>query len=117
MTATITKTFTILDSEFDIDQLNDIATHGMSQGVSGFIYSSELHDIYEAYEHVILDALDEFADELGASSAMELIVQSIQRGDTDHYYTMQDVKEAAVWMYVEMVAHNLLIENEHPDWV
>lgn len=116
MTATLTKTFTILDHEFDIDQLNEIATHGMSQGVNGFIYSSELHDIFERHEHVILDALDSYADDIGASSAMSMITESIQRGDDEHHYTMQDIKETAVWMYVEMVAHNILVENEHPDW-
>ena len=40
---TITATFEILGSEFDLDQLNDIATHGMAQGVAGFIYLSLIH--------------------------------------------------------------------------
>ena len=41
MTATSTRMYTILDTEFDIDELKDIVTHGMSGGVSGFIYFSE----------------------------------------------------------------------------
>ena len=35
----------------------------------------------------------------------------------DDYYCMQDIKEKAVWMYVELNAVDLLIRNEHPDWV
>ena len=39
MTATLSNTmFTILDREFDIDELRDVVNHGMSAGVSGFIY-------------------------------------------------------------------------------
>ena len=30
--------FTILDHEFEVDELWDIANYGMRQGVSGFIY-------------------------------------------------------------------------------
>ena len=40
MTATATM-HTILGVEFDTDELRDIVTHGMSGGVSGFIYYHE----------------------------------------------------------------------------
>ena len=54
MQVTTTK-FDVLGHEFTLDELTDIANHGMSAGVSGFIYSSELHDVYEKYENNIMD--------------------------------------------------------------
>ena len=54
MQVTTTK-FDVLGHEFTLDELNDIAYHGMAAGVSGFIYSSELHDVYEKYENNIMD--------------------------------------------------------------
>ena len=47
MTATIDKMYTIFeaqdpterDASFDVDELKDIVMHGMSAGVSGFIYT------------------------------------------------------------------------------
>ena len=41
MTTTSTQMFTILDREFDIDELKDIVLYGMSAGVSGFIYTRD----------------------------------------------------------------------------
>ena len=115
MTVTTVKTFTILDQEFDMDALNDIANHGCEAGVSGFIYSSELHDVFDKYEDKIFDYLDEYADELGNKSGMQMVIDYVTRDDD--YYTMQTIKEKAVWMYVELNAVDLLIRNEHPDWV
>jgi len=115
MTVTTVKTFTILDQEFDMDALNDIATHGCEAGVSGFIYSSELHDVFDKYEDDIFEYLDGYADELGEKSGMQMVIDYIT--SDDDYYTMQTIKEKAVWMYVELFARDLLIRNEHPDWV
>jgi hypothetical protein len=41
------RTYDILGREFDLDELKDVATYGASQGVSGFIYTSELRDIFD----------------------------------------------------------------------
>ena len=113
MTATATKTFEILGHEFDLDQLADITNHGMSGGVSGFIYSSELAHIFDNHEDDIFDLLDTYADDLGFKSGMNMIINSLT--EDDEFYTMQDIKEAAVWMYVELTAYDLLCSN--PDFV
>ena len=42
MTQTVSRSYTILDHEFEVDELKDIVTHGMSAGVSGFIYTKGL---------------------------------------------------------------------------
>ena len=111
---TLTKTFNILGQEFEMDELNDIANHGMSAGVSGFIYSSELADVFDKYEDDIFDCLDTYADDIGEKSGMQLVIDYITRDD--EHYTMQDIKEKSVWMCVELKAVELLVSNNHKDW-
>lgn len=106
------QTFDILGHKFDMDALNDIATHGMAQGVSGFIYSSELHDIYEEHEDTIMDYLDELAFDLGEDSGFRMVLNSMDRQGVG-YASLQIFKEHAVWMYVEVLAVQLLQRNEH----
>ena len=106
----------ILGHQFEMDELADIANHGMAAGVSGFIYSSELHDIFEEHEETIFNLLDEYALDLGEKSGMQLIIDAITGKDDSVYYTMQCIKEMAVWMYVELRAVDLLQSSGHPDW-
>ena len=113
---TIAATFEILGSDFDLDQLNDIATHGMAQGVAGFIYSSDLYDIYEANEESIMGYLDDQADNLGEQNGFRMVLGAMDRNGIE-YDSLQVFKEWAVWMFVEMTAHDLLIGCSHPDWV
>ena len=113
MTATTVQTFDILGHEFDLDALNDIATHGMAAGVSGFIYSSELHDVFEKHEEDIWNFLDDYAYCTDSKSGIQMVIDILK----DDFYTMQDIKEKAVWMFVELFAVQLLQRNGHPDWV
>ena len=112
MTTATMQTFDILGHEFDMDALNDIATHGCAAGVSGFIYSSELADVYDKHEDDIWNYLDEYAFDLGKESGIRMVIDLI----SDDYYTMQEIKEKAVWMFVELFAVQLLQRNGHPDW-
>ena len=64
--------YTILGEEFDIDELNDIVNHGMSAGVSGFIYSSDLYDAYQKHKDEIIDGLDEYCEDNFSQSAHSL---------------------------------------------
>ena len=116
MTSTVALTYTILDREFDIDELNDIATHGMSAGVGGFIYSSELADVYDRHEDEITEALDVLASDLGIQSGTQFVINTITQGDDECFYSMQCIKEKSVWMFVEMRALELLRQAEHPNW-
>ena len=115
MQVTTTK-FDVLGHEFTLDELNDIANHGMSAGVSGFIYSSELHDVYEKYENNIMDYLDEHAFDLGEKNGFRMVLNSMDRRGIE-YDSLQIFKEQAVWMFVELFAVQLLQRNNHPDWV
>ena len=123
-TATITNTqsmdtdnelFEILDEEYTLEELGDIATHGCSAGVNGFIYTIEILRAYDKYEDEILEALDQFADDLGEKSSLHMLINTIERRKMDP--TMNNIKETAVWTYVEMTAYNLCCDNNHPDFV
>jgi len=114
---TATQQFTILDREFEVDELKDIANHGMSAGVGGFIYSTELMKCYDKHEDTILDCLDACAENSGDSSGMQMVIDSLTSKDDDVYYSMQNIKELAVWMYVELKAWEILVSIEHPDFV
>lgn len=115
MTVATVQTFDILGHEFDMDALNDIATHGCVAGVSGFIYSSELADVFDKHEEDIWNFLDEHAFDLGLNSGIQMVIDYVTKDDP--FYTMQEIKEKAVWMFVELFAAQLLRRNGHPDWV
>ena len=105
MTIAAPQLFVILDEEFELDQLNDIITHGMSAGVSGFIYSSEIRDKWDEHEDVITDYLDGFCEDNFGQSMWSYIAE--QLSFDDKYWTKQELIEHAVWMYVELRAHDL----------
>ena len=113
MTVATVQTFDILGHEFDMDALNDIATHGCAAGVSGFIYSSELADVFDKHEEDIWNFLDDTAYCMDDKSGIQMVIDTIN----DDFYTMQDIKEKAVWLFVELFAVQLLQRNGHPDWV
>lgn len=89
----------------------------MSGGIGGFIYSAELAKKYDTYEDEILTALDELAEELGMASGLGMVINTLTKEDEENYYSMQSVKEQAVWMYVEHLAYNTLRQIGHPDYV
>ena len=114
---TTTTSFEILGQEFDLDQLADIANHGMAAGVSGFIYSSDLYDIWVEHGPTIVREMDEYAEELGEPCGTAMAIQAIQKGDDEVYFCTQMIKETMIWMYMEKVAMDKLIEAGHPDFV
>ncbi len=100
---------TILNKEFCTGELKDIVNHGMSAGVSGFIYSSELHDCFESNTEVIMDYLDDMADQLGDEpNGYRMVLNSMERRGIE-FDSLQVFKEQAVWMYVECIAMDLLL--------
>ena len=73
----------------DASEIKDVANHGCSGGVSGFIYSSELFEFFNEHETDIEDVLHE----LGLTFT-DLV------GDPD-YWTFQELREKSVWFVVE----------------
>ena len=112
---TETQLFEILDEEYTLEELGDIATHGCASGVSGFTYTIEILRAYDKYEDEILSALDQFADDLGEGSALRMLMNTVEQRKMEP--TMDNIKEMAVWTYVEMTAYNLCCDNNHPDFV
>ena len=92
----MTDIHTILGEEFDTDQLKDIANYGAATGVHGFTYSSDLHDKYEEYKTQIENELDD----LGYT--MHLVFAE------NEFETLQQYKEWACWVYLEMEAHRII---------
>ena len=71
----------------DADEIKDVATHGCSGGVGGFIYSSELYDFFHKHEKDIEDWLEEYGTDYN-----QLVLDC---------QTLQQLREAAVWFVVE----------------
>ena len=111
---TLAKT-TILGCDFDLDECADIATHGCIAGVPGFTYQVELIEAYDKYEYMIMNELEDWAQELGESDAMQMITDSLRRRHITP--TLDDIKGCAVWMYVEKIAYDFCIEEGHKDFV
>jgi hypothetical protein len=102
--------YTILDHEFEVDELVDIATHGMAQGVSGFIYYHENVKHFDDNEDEIQDYLSDWVhDNIGGD-------------ETSFSYFAPDVEDITqlkgklVWAYVELKAHDILTNIKHPDF-
>ena len=74
------------------DELRDITRHGLSGGVSGFIYYHELYTLFLDHEEEILDYLMEHTGTTIAELASDCT-------------TLSQVAQNAVWMYVECWAH------------
>ena len=73
------------------DELRDITRHGLSGGVSSFIYHYELKNLYLTYEDEILL----MCEECGASFS-DLAIECVD---------LNELATTAVWMAVENWAH------------
>ena len=107
MTATLSNTmFTILDQEFDIDELRDIVNHGMSGGVSGFIYTRENVDKFDEHDDEIQDYLSDWVyDNIGGDeSSFSYFAPKAE--------DISQLKSTLVWSYVELKAQEILISME-----
>lgn len=114
MTETQTQTLLILNEELDYDQCVDIMNHGMSGGVSGFIYSSELFDKFHAHEEEIMNELNQYCDDNYGQGALDYIAEQLSYDDK--FWTMQELIEYAVWMYVELKACEF-VSSFDDEWV
>ena len=87
----VSPMFDALAERFDdLDECKDVAEYGCAAGVSGFIYSSELAEFFDKYEDEIECELDSYGLKYD-----DLL-------DTSEFYTMQELKEKAVWAIVEL---------------
>ena len=105
--------FTILDVEFEVDQLVDIATYGMSAGVSGFIYTRDNVEHFDNNDDEIEEYLsDWYHDNMGENN----YIGAIASDGTFSVGSIDELKNRMVWMYVELKAHEILQSIKHPDF-
>ena len=99
--------FTILDVEFDTDELKDIVMHGMSAGVSGFIYTRDNVKHFDDNDDEIEEYLsDWYHDNMGENN----YIGAIASDGTFSVGSIDELKNRMVWMYVELKAYDLLNE-------
>jgi hypothetical protein len=78
----------ILAARFtDADEIKDVATHGCSAGVSGFIYYHETTKFFDAYEDEIYDYLNDCG----------VTIRDLCTNDD----TITTLKNSLVWCVVE----------------
>ena len=109
MTQTVSRSYTILDHEFDIDELRDIAIFGMSQGVSGFIYTKDCTDKFDEYEDDIETYLCDWVYDNVSSETnyIQWIVENAKNAGHD-VLSIDRLKNYMVWAFVELKADEIL---------
>tara|TARA_Y100000996_G_scaffold199812_1_gene156718 strand:- start:2846 stop:3181 length:336 start_codon:yes stop_codon:yes gene_type:complete len=107
MTATINRNYTILDVEFDADELKDIVNHGMSAGVSNFIYTRDNVVKFNEHEDEIEEYLsDWYYDNMGEDNYIHAMTDG-----KPEIASIDALKQHMVWSYVELKAFEILSEN------
>lgn len=102
---------TILDVEFDTDELKDIVNHGMSAGVSGFIYTRDCVDKFNEHDDEIEEYLsDWYHDNMGEDDYISAIAGSEMNSYPHPVGSIDELKNRMVWAYVELKAFDLLNE-------
>ena len=90
----VSPMFDALAERFDdMDEIKDVAEYGCAAGVSDFIYSTELDDFFNKYEEEIESELYTYG------------IKYDDLLDTSDFWSLQELKEKAVWCIVEMYCH------------
>ena len=117
MTQTVSRSYTILDHEFEVDELKDIVTHGMSAGVSGFIYTKDCTDKFDEFEDDIETYLsDWYHDNMGVDNYIGAIAGT-EGGNSYSVCSIDELKNRMVWAYVELMSFEILSENGYDFWL
>ena len=107
MEDTATRTWTILDVEFELDELRDIVNHGMSAGVSGFIYTRDCVNKFNEHDDEIEEYLsDWYHDNMGENN----YIGAIASNGTFSVGSVDELMTKMVWSYVELKAHEILTQ-------
>ena len=99
---------------FSIDDLKDIATHGMSAGVPAFIYTRDNVAWFDENEDEIEEYLSDWIFEIyGERDYIAYIAKEF------HFSvgSIDELKNRMVWSYVELKAHEILCEVDPNYWL
>ena len=91
---------------FDYCDIKTLTEHGASGGVSGLIYTSELHLIHEKYSDELFDIVNEQAKDCGEVSLFKLVPDSVE--------CQSGFKEWMVWFAAETVAREIIDDMVDP---
>ena len=97
------------DAAFTIEELRDIVNHGMSAGVPMFIYTKDNVAWFDENEDLIEEYLsDWYHDNMGEDNYLGAIA------DAGNFpvCSIRQLKERMVWTYVELKAHELLLQHD-----
>lgn len=94
-----------LTSNYDRDELETMANHGCSGGVSGMIYYDECKKLYAEYAGDIHEIIEEYCDATGEDYP-EYIAKEL--GDFGGFAC------AALWFAAEWVAREVIEGDEMP---
>ena len=78
----------------DMDEVRDISNHGITGGFSGFLYTYEINEFYNAFDSEIEDYM---YDMLGDGWLVDIANKSSN---------MQDMQNTIVWIVAESWCHN-----------
>ena len=97
------------DASFDVDELKDIVNHGMSAGVSGFIYTKDNVAWFNENEDIIEEYLsDWYSDNMDVDNYIgEIAGPNVGQGRFP-VGSLDELKTRMVWTYVELKAHEIL---------
>ena len=96
---------TILDHEFELDELKDIVMHGMSAGVSGFIYTRDCVDKFNEHDDEIEEYLSDWYHD---NMSEDNYIGAIASNGTFSVGSVDELMTKMVWSYVELKAHEIL---------
>ena len=103
MTTTMTQSWNqfLADRFTDFDEIRDVANYGCIAGVNGFIYSTELNQVFDRFENEIIDLCEQ----------LEVPISDLVEDET--CWTIQEVKEKSVWIAVEYYCASKALEGEY----
>jgi len=108
MTATMTHSYTLLGEGFNFKEQQDIAQYGANTGVHGMTYSSDLYDVWVNHGEDVASYLEAFANDC-LNKSWEAMVLDSPLLDED-YWTEQQMREVAIWTYLELRAQEITAE-------
>ena len=93
---------------YDLDELHDIAQYGCEASCpSSHIYYSDTVGFYEKHE-------DEINDYICDALCVDTVFKLDNVAECDGILNVQNL---LCWMYIELVASEILMESGHPDYV
>ena len=108
----IMKTFrNWLVSQYNQDELRDLAERGAQDGFNGMIYHSETSELYKKHYDEIWEMLQEDAEAQGITE-LQLIASF---GGAEHACNKQKFENLLVWYAAERTAQKIIDEIEFND--